>query len=372
MYRNFLEEVILTGYINNNFYFQDLPNGLLIEQNNQYILSIESAPFICKIVVCNVPEVQVKRFTLPINKDSKDLIICWDNDYYTQVFSLHCRQTIQYMQTSQLIKGDCYYNKQQQYYMVFDGNAFIKYNSSILPQNLTQKHQFLIHSQNKKIESIQLVHMDTAIFSHTYLPGTYYIKIRGGLTGFTNLQGNNSFYYAIDTDVPDVPESNDGTNTDTTITTTQDTVELPVIYLAEILAWGNDTNWNTLTNAFNSAKKLKSIPSSQMPNVNDAISCFYNCQQLELPEIKKLLPNALIYSNSMFENCGLHQNISFLEMAEYNTVIDRMFASTNISGLPYNYDKKDYYSGNNIELSASYCFYDTVHLPLPQPEIPVE
>jgi hypothetical protein len=34
MYRNFLEEVILTGYINNNFYFQDLPNGLLIEQNN--------------------------------------------------------------------------------------------------------------------------------------------------------------------------------------------------------------------------------------------------------------------------------------------------------------------------------------------------
>jgi hypothetical protein len=67
----------------------------------------------------------------------------------------------------------------------------------------------------------------------------------------------------------------------------------------------------------------------------------------------------------MFENCGLHQNISFLEMAEYNTVIDRMFASTNISGLPYNYDKKDYYSGNNIELSASYCFYDTVHLPLP-------
>lgn len=343
MYKNFLEETILTGHID-NIYLENMPNNLLIQQNNNYVLSIQNSQFIGKLVVENIPDVLVKIFTLPLNEDSSDLIIDWGDQTYTQIISLRCKQTVKYKQKKNLIKGDCYYVETENTYYIFNGYDFSKcLQSNILPNMLIKSHQVLITSSNNQITDIKIIDMRSYLFKHIYQPGIYYFKIKGNLTGFSNTSLNNSFYKYIDieTSLPSDETQN-----------ISNIKEIPYLYLNQILAWGEETNWKTLNNTFNSAKKLKTIPSGQMPNVNEAISCFYDCIELELPKNKKILPNALIYSTSMFQNSGLSGDISYLNIPPYNTVIDKMFANTRITTKPNNFSFKNFFKQQDCFLST--------------------
>ena len=334
MYKNFLEETVLTGHIT-DIYLDDMPNNLLIEQNHDYILSIQNTQFIGKLTVEDIKEISVKIFTLSLTKDSSDLIIDWGDSQYTQIATVNCKQTNQLKQKKDLKIGDCYYKANEKRYYIFTGIDFYKYqyklnNRHILPSQLTKYNQILISIATDKIINVEIIDMDAYSFMHTYQSGIYYFKIKGNLTGFNISESSDSFYKSINTGV----------------------IDKPYIYLTEILSWGENTNWNTLNNAFNNAKKLKSIPSSQMPNVNDATSCFYNCFELELPKNKNLLPNALIYGTSMFQNSGISGDISYLNIPPYNTVTTKMFKNTRITSKPNNFQQKNYFNKEQCFLST--------------------
>ena len=230
--------------------------------------------------------------------------------------------------------------------MIYYNNKFVKYISNIQPSELTEYHQVLIENNKNNGNTIQLINMNISnsyyTIIHNYSPGIYYLKIKGGLTGFKSL--SNNFYQVISTQI----EYQKDKTSSTEYTIEEQNIQMATIYLEQILSWGSETNWNTLNNAFNSAKKLRSIPNTQMPNVNDAISCFYGCSSLTLPKISNLLPNALINSTSMFENSGISGNINYLTIPPYNTIIDKIFYNTRITELPKNFNQKKYYSKESI------------------------
>lgn len=326
MYKNFLEETVLTGRIT-DIYLDDMPNNLLIQQSHDYVLSIQNTQFIGKLTVEDIQEVNTKIFNLSLTKDSSDLIIDWGDSQYTQIVTINCKQSNQLKQNKDLRIGDCYYNSSEKQYYIFTGTEFNKCqykvnNIHILPSQLVKQNQALILRTDDRILGVEIINMDSYNFMHTYQSGIYYFKIKGNLTGFNTSGSNNGFYKSIKIE----------------------DIDKPYIYLTEILSWGENTNWNTLTNAFNNAKKLKSIPFCQMPNVNDAISCFYNCVELELPKNKNLLPNALIYGTSMFQNSGINGDISYLNIPPYNTVTTKMFKNTRITSKPNNFQQKTYFN----------------------------
>lgn len=334
MYKNFLEETVLTGRIA-DIYLDDMPNNLLIQQSHDYVLSIQNTQFIGKLTVEDIQEVNTKIFTLSLTKDSSDLIIDWGDSQYTQIVTINCKQSNQLKQNKDLRIGDCYYNSSEKQYYIFTGAEFNKCQDKvnqkqILPSQLNRYNQAMILIAGDRILSVEIINMDNYIFMHTYQSGIYYFKIKGNLTGFNTSGSNNGFYMSKNID----------------------DIDRPYIYLTEILSWGENTNWNTLTNTFNNAKKLKSIPSCQMPNVNDAISCFYNCVELELPKNKSLLPNALIYGTSMFQNSGIKGDISYLNIPPYNTVTAKMFKNTKITSVPNNFYNKKYFNDDQCFLST--------------------
>ena len=91
MYNNFLEQTILTGYID-EIYLQNFPNSLLIQNGKEYKLSIENECFICKIqVLLNGGDNITRSVKLPINNTSKNYIVYWGDNTTSQLIELDCK-----------------------------------------------------------------------------------------------------------------------------------------------------------------------------------------------------------------------------------------------------------------------------------------
>lgn len=139
------------------------------------------------------------------------------------------------------------------------------------------------------------------------------------------------------------------------------------IKLTEILSWGTNTNWQDMNYAFCNAKYLTSIPKTALPNVNEFISCFENCQNLKIDNPDSIMPPATINTTNMFYNSNISGNLSAFVMAPYNSIITNMFNIVQRKQyLPNNYYKFQYISGKidhlSINIRSNYSYDINQHV----------
>ena len=153
MYNDFSKKTILTGKIN-DIYFQDFPNGLLMQGNSDYILSIESQPFICKLQLFLYNGI-TRTVELPIKKDSRNYIIDWGDGSITEIVDIICNDIFKNIEKTKLFKGAAYFNYQQnsttdQTIQIYDGKQFIKIQipDSITCNNITNYGLSINYNKN--------------------------------------------------------------------------------------------------------------------------------------------------------------------------------------------------------------------------------
>lgn len=415
MYNDFSKKTILTGKIN-DIYFQDFPNGLLMQGNSDYILSIESQPFICKLQLFLYNGI-TRTVELPIKKDSRNYIIDWGDGSITEIVDIICNDIFKNIEKTKLFKGAAYFNYQQnsttnQTIQIYDGKQFIKIqiSDSITCNNIINYGLSINYNKNYS-DTYQLFNYNN-FPSHKYpdIEQSYYIKIQGGFTGFNSLI-NKCFYLLEPSIFPNynfinIPSSNyniEGIyqllninnnvssfiNTQLSGTSIQMSEDKKIIYfydslsavsgelsgdfsktsnitltynneeiswknqlyyndiqkirLTDIISWGTNVNWTDMNYAFYNAKYLKSLPNTQLPNVNEFISCFQNCEKLEISNLSSIMPIATINTTSTFFNSNINGDLSEFIMPPYNSIITDMF--NNVTKLPRNYSNFNYIRG---------------------------
>lgn len=198
MYNNFLEQTILTGYID-EIYLQNFPNSLLIQNGKEYKLSVENECFICKIqVLLNGGDNITRNVKLPINNTSKNYIVYWGDNTTSQLIELDCKDKDIYKDKDikDLVIGASYIDYQQKYIYIFNGIEFIRIkNTTNISCNDITKYALKIDKSKTKVDKYSLYNYSSSIMQHKYpdVQASYYIKIKGGFTGF-NSKNNNCFY----------------------------------------------------------------------------------------------------------------------------------------------------------------------------------
>lgn len=194
MLRDFLEETILTGRIRDKF-LKDIPNSIILQNVNNYRLSIQSKDFIMKYSIKNPllsfdSHSQIKSVNLPIRTNSTNFHINWGDNYSIEVYELNYVSNIinqeiitpgSYTYDMSLNLINVYYNK----------DAYVSYycdNISNFHDNVVNS-SFIIRKYENNIYDFPIV-IDNVLLqnytSHQYKEqGQYYIKIGGGFTGFS-------------------------------------------------------------------------------------------------------------------------------------------------------------------------------------------
>lgn len=209
MLKNFLQQSLLTGYINDKF-LKDFPNSLLIQSNTNYKLSIKNKKLLMQFFI-HFYEKEDKNLIktdliLPILESSKNFTIEWGDNTKTIIHQLNYKANANTEKYNNI--GD-YYIKiikddhdniiaEDVYY--YNGIGFVKSDISKTDIcNSNNSYYVCIELSNNIItkNKIFLSYNIQTYTTHSYNnQGTYIVKIEGGFTGFKpNTLLNTNYFY---------------------------------------------------------------------------------------------------------------------------------------------------------------------------------